>query len=113
MNKIKNVKKSADASLEKVRSKKWSKPLGKTLNVTGKIVTGIGTAVPGKVITHKLCGEPVGSTENFGLGLKVCYFLWVFFSVFIWKKIVQFKGEKTHDFFLFKIYIPVLHTVAL
>ena len=57
MNKIKNVKKTADASLEKVRGKKWSKPLGKTLNVTGKIVTGIGTAVPGKVITHKLCGE--------------------------------------------------------
>ena len=58
MNKIKNVKKSADASLAKVRSKKWSKPLGKTLNVTGKIVTAIGTQVPGKVITHKLCGEP-------------------------------------------------------
>jgi len=47
MNKIKKVKKSADDSLAKVRSKRWSKPLGKTLEVTGKIVTAIGTAVPG------------------------------------------------------------------
>ena len=47
MNKIKGVKKSADESLAKVRGKKWSKPLGKTLGVTGKIVTTIGAAVPG------------------------------------------------------------------
>ena len=89
MNKIKNVKKSADASLEKVRSKKWSKPLGKTLNVTGKIVTGIGTAVPGKVITHKLFTE---QNRRFKLvlgqltvlrTLDWAIFLWVFFNFLI------------------------------
>ena len=47
MNKIKSVKKSADESLERVRGKKWAEPLGKTLGVTGKIVTAVGKAVPG------------------------------------------------------------------
>ena len=40
MNTIKSVKTSVDDSLKKVRSKKWSKPLGKTLDITGQIVTG-------------------------------------------------------------------------
>ena len=40
MNTIKSVKTSVDDSLKKVRSKKWSKPLGKTLDKTGQIVTG-------------------------------------------------------------------------
>jgi hypothetical protein len=51
MNKINSVKTSADESLAKVRCKKWSKPLGKTLGVTGKIVIVIGKAVPSSLKT--------------------------------------------------------------
>ena len=42
MSKIKSLKLSADHSLAKVRSKKWSKPLGETLQVTADIMIVIG-----------------------------------------------------------------------
>ena len=58
LNKIKSIKTSADESLKKIRGKKWSKPLGKTLEHTGKIVTMIGKVVPGVV---PIVGVPIGS----------------------------------------------------
>ena len=36
--------------LEKVRENKWAEPLGKTLQISGKIVNALGTFVPGAVI---------------------------------------------------------------
>ena len=47
MKAIKSIKGSVDDSLTKLRSKKWSKPLGKTLNITGQICDQIGKVVPG------------------------------------------------------------------
>ena len=58
MNKIKSVKTSADESLAKLRDKKWSKKLGKTLGVTSKIVTLIGRVVPGAI---PVIGIPIGA----------------------------------------------------
>ena len=43
----KKVKNHVDESLEKVRAKTWAEPLGKTLEVSSKIVNGIGAFVPG------------------------------------------------------------------
>ena len=58
MNKMKNVKTSADESLAKLRDKRWSKKLGKTLRVTSKIVTVIGRVVPGAI---PVIGIPIGA----------------------------------------------------
>ena len=58
MNKMKNVKTSADESLAKLRDKRWSKKLGKTLRVTSKIVTVIGRVVPGAI---PVIGSPIGA----------------------------------------------------
>ena len=46
MSKIKSLKLSADHSLAKVRSKKWSKPLGQTLEVTADVMIVIGKIAP-------------------------------------------------------------------
>ena len=61
MEKIKKVKASVDKSLEKVQKKTWAEPLGKTLAVTGKIVNGCGSFIPGAGI--------IAGALSFGSGL--------------------------------------------
>ena len=65
MEAIKKVKHTVDKSLEKVRSKPWAEPLGKTLNVTGKIVKGCGNFIPGAgIIAGALsCGSSLLNPE--------------------------------------------------
>ena len=47
MEAIKKIQKSVNKSLEKVQKKEWAEPLGKTLNVTGKIISECGNFIPG------------------------------------------------------------------
>ena len=65
MEAFKKVKHTVDKSLEKVRSKPWTEPLGKTLNVTGKIVNGCGNFIPGAgIIAGALsCGSSLLNPE--------------------------------------------------
>ena len=61
MERIKKVKDSVDKSLEKVQKKTWAEPLGKSLAVTGKIVNGCGSFIPGAGI--------IAGALSFGSGL--------------------------------------------
>ena len=61
MERIKRVKDSVDKSLEKVQNKTWAEPLGKSLAVTGKIVNGCGSFIPGAGI--------IAGALSFGSGL--------------------------------------------
>ena len=47
MRKAKNALDHVDKSLAKVRAKPWAEPLGKTLEISSKIVDGLGCFVPG------------------------------------------------------------------
>ena len=46
MNKAKRAKNHVEEGLEKVRAKPWAEPLGKALEVTGKIVGAVDGFVP-------------------------------------------------------------------
>ena len=61
MERIKKVKDSVDKSLEKVQKKTWAEPLGKSLAITGKILNGCGSFIPGAGI--------IGGALSFGSGL--------------------------------------------
>ena len=61
MERVKKVKDSVDKSLEKVQKKPWAEPLGQALAITGKIVNGCGSFIPGAGI--------IGGALSFGSGL--------------------------------------------
>ena len=56
-----SAKNYVDETLEKIQKKPWAEPLGKTLEVTGKIVEGVGSFVPGAGV--------IGGALSFGATL--------------------------------------------
>ena len=61
LNKAKSAKNHVEEGLEKVRAKPWAEPLGKALEVTGKIVGAVDGFVPGANI--------IGGALSFGATL--------------------------------------------
>ena len=61
LNKAKRAKNHVEEGLEKVRAKPWAEPLGKALEVTGKIVGAVDGFVPGANI--------IGGALSFGATL--------------------------------------------
>ena len=61
LDKAKRTKNHIDEGLEKVRAKPWATPLGKALEVSGKIVGAVDTFVPGANI--------IGGALSFGATL--------------------------------------------
>ena len=47
---IRKMKGYVDEKLAKVQSKEWAEPLGKTMAISGKILEGFGSFVPGSAI---------------------------------------------------------------
>ena len=56
-----SAKTHVDDTLEKIRKKPWAEPLGKTLEVSSKIVEGVGSFVPGAGV--------IGGALSFGATL--------------------------------------------
>ena len=61
LSKVKKAKNHVEEGLEKVRAKPWAEPLGKALEVTGKIVESVEGFVPGANI--------IGGALSFGATL--------------------------------------------
>ena len=97
-------KQHVDACLAKIRGQTWSEPLGQACSVTGGIMTGLGTFVPGVGMLGgalSLGGtllNPKATMNDVRRELATrCIFCSPFLQFSIYDQISTFKGnEKIH-----------------